>query len=388
MYSLQEYDYDLPVKCIAQEPVKQRDLSRLLFLNRESGRMSHHRFTDLYDFLSPNDVLVVNNTKVIPGRLLGKKETGGRAEVLLLDYASGSKRGKDPGIFICNCLVKTSKGPKAGDLLFFDKRLQGEIVKSCNGIFTIKFIFSGDFENLLYKIGKVPLPPYIKRSAAGRAFRDDRISYQTVYAQRKGAIAAPTAGLHFSKKLLEKIESKGVKIVAITLHVGYGTFSPVRAGDIREHTMHPEAYCITKECADAINQAKANSCRIVAVGTTCVRALEFASDSEGTVLHGKGECDLFIYPGYEYKTVDAMITNFHLPQSTLLMLVSAFAGRETVLRAYKKAISEGYRFYSYGDAMYIAYPDAMHIAYPLFFGMIMVMRISEMNTRQLAHKIL
>lgn len=353
MFSLQEYDYDLPVKRIAQEPAKQRDRSRLLFLNRNSGRISHHRFADLCDFLSPNDVLVVNNTKVIPGRLLGKKKTGGRAEVLLLDYASRHKTGNDPGTFICNCLVKTSKGLKSGELLSFDKKLQGEIIKSCNGIFTIKFTFNGDFENLLYQIGKTPLPPYIKRSAAGRTFRDDRVSYQTVYAQRKGAIAAPTAGLHFSKVLLKKIESKGVKIVAITLHVGYGTFSPVRVRDIREHKMHSEAYCITKECADAINKAKANDCRIVAVGTTCVRALEFTSDSKGTVSHGNGDCDLFIYPGYGFKIVDAMITNFHLPQSTLLMLVSAFAGRETVLRAYKEAIKEGYRFYSYGDAMYI-----------------------------------
>ena len=231
--------------------------------------------------------------------------------------------------------------------------MKAEVVDWQDGIYTVKFSYKGDFENHLYKIGNMPLPPYIKRDMNDNVC-NDRISYQTVFALQKGAVAAPTAGLHFSEKLLEKLAKKGVRIVAITLHVGYGTFLPVRVSDIRGHKIHSERYFISKETADVINRAKTKGSRIVAVGTTCVRTLEYASDNNGNVIYGSGNCDLFIYPGHRFKVIDAMITNFHLPKSTLLMLVSAFAGREKVLNAYQAAINKGYRFFSYGDAMIIA----------------------------------
>ncbi|MBW1826874.1 MAG: tRNA preQ1(34) S-adenosylmethionine ribosyltransferase-isomerase QueA, partial [Deltaproteobacteria bacterium] len=301
------------------------------------------------DLLTPSDVLVVNNTAVIPARLVGQKETGGRAEVLILGYPDGGKDRMDTGEFICRCMIKTSKRPKDGATLFFDQGLTAEIIDFKDGIYRVKFIYTGRFETLLDRIGRIPLPPYIKRTDS----KDDRTFYQTVYASQKGAVAAPTAGLHFSESLLEKLRKKGVKIVAITLHVSYGTFLPVRVSDIRDHRIHSEWYFIGKQTADVINREKAKGNRIVAVGTTCVRTLEYASNQSGVVAHGSGNCDLFIYPGYGFNVVDAMITNFHLPKSTLLMLVSAFAGRETVLKAYEAAIRERYRFFSYGDAMLI-----------------------------------
>jgi len=352
MFKLQDYDYKLPVELIAQGPVAQRDQSRLLVLDRKIDRLTHRKFYEIYDLLSSSDLMVVNNTKVIPGRLLGHKETGGKIEVLIIDYAGGSRTKQHAGRFVCECLVKSSKSPKIGAFIYFDEGLKAEVVHRQDAVFTLEFVFSGDFEKLLYQIGNVPLPPYVKRNHGDLAV-DDRISYQTVYASHKGAIAAPTAGLHFSKKLLEKIESKGIRIVAITLHVSYGTFLPVRVSDIRDHNIHSEWYHIPAETADVINRWKASGGRIVAVGTTCVRTLEYAADEKGNIAHGSGNCDLFIYPGYTLKAVDALLTNFHLPQSTLLMLVSAFAGREKVLRAYKAAIDKGYRFYSYGDAMLI-----------------------------------
>ncbi|MDM8525781.1 tRNA preQ1(34) S-adenosylmethionine ribosyltransferase-isomerase QueA [Desulfococcaceae bacterium HSG8] len=354
MFSLKDYSYDLPEELIAQEPADQRDRSRLLCLNRETGGLSHHAFGDLYDLLSPSDVLVINNTEVIPGRLIGKKETGGRAEVLILDYGEGRKKNKDKGKFVCNCLLKASKSPRPGTLLFFDQGLRGKVLDSRDGIHTVKFSYDGDFESVLYQIGKMPLPPYIRRNHDhDDATCDDRTAYQTVYASRKGAIAAPTAGLHFSEKLLERIKSGGIRVVPITLHVGYGTFLPVRVSDIREHRMHSERYFIPESSAAVINQAKADGNRVIAVGTTCVRTLEYAADSKGCVAEGRGNCDLFIYPGYRFKMADAMVTNFHLPESTLLMLVSAFAGFERILEAYQEAVRERYRFYSYGDAMFI-----------------------------------
>ncbi len=353
MFSLIDYNYNLPEKLIAQKPVEQRDRSRLLFLRRNAKNLSHHEFYDICDLLSPNDVLVINNTEVIPGRLFGKRDTGGKAEILILDYAFRSKKIKDGSAFVCDCLIKTSKHPKIGSLFFFDQGLKAMIIDCRNGIYTVEFSCNSNFETILYKIGKMPLPPYIKRNDNNTSC-DDRKSYQTVYASQKGAIAAPTAGLHFSKQLLEKLKKSSVGIVAITLHVGYGTFLPVRVSDIRDHKIHSEQYFISEKSADLINRTKANGGRIVAVGTTCVRTLEYASDSNGNVSSGKGNCDLFIYPGYKFKVVDAMITNFHLPESTLLMLVSAFAGRKNVLNAYKEAINKEYRFYSYGDAMLIA----------------------------------
>ena len=349
MYLLEDYNYNLPEALIAQNPVAQRDRSRLLFVDRKTRMLGHHRFFDVCDLLTPSDVLVVNNTAVIPARLVGQKETGGRAEVLVLGYPDGGKDRMDTGEFICRCMIKTSKRPKDGATLFFDQGLKAKIIDFKDGIYRVKFLYNGRFETLLDRIGRIPLPPYIKRSDS----KDDRTFYQTVYASQKGAVAAPTAGLHFSESLLEKLRKKGVKIVAITLHVSYGTFLPVRVSDIRDHRIHSEWYFIGKQTADAINREKAKGNRIVAVGTTCVRTLEYASNQSGVVAHGSGNCDLFIYPGYGFNVVDAMITNFHLPKSTLLMLVSAFAGRETVLKAYEAAIRERYRFFSYGDAMLI-----------------------------------
>jgi len=349
MFLLRNYNYNLPEELIAQNPVAQRDRSRLLLVDRKTKMLAHHRFYDICDLLSPSDVLVINNTSVIPARLVGQKETGGKAEVLILHYPDGGKDRMDTGEFICRCMIKTSKRPKDGATLFFDQGLKAKIVNFKDGIYRVKFLYNGRFEKLLDRIGRIPLPPYIKRTDS----KDDRTFYQTVYASQKGAVAAPTAGLHFSESLLEKLRKKGVKVVAITLHVSYGTFLPVRVSDIRDHRIHSEGYFVGKQTADVINREKANGNRIVTVGTTCVRTLEYASNQSGDIAHGSGNCDLFIYPGYVFKVVDAMITNFHLPKSTLLMLVSAFAGRETVLKAYEAAIRERYRFFSYGDAMLI-----------------------------------
>ena len=353
MYSLDDYNYDLPQERIAQKPALQRDQSKLLFLRQKTGRISHHAFSQLDDLLIPSDLLVINNTEVVPGRLFGRKETGGKVEVLILDYAGGFKSVLQKGQFVCECLVKASKGPKPGMSLYFSPELRAEIVDRQEEIYMLKFLFDGDFESLLYRIGHVPLPPYIRRDRLDRD-GNDRAFYQTVYASQKGAVAAPTAGLHFSNDLLEKLKTKGIGVVAITLHVGYGTFLPVRVADIRNHNIHSEAYHISEKTAAIINHAKAEGRRIVAVGTTCVRTLEYAADNDGAVAYGKGYCDLFIYPGYTFKIIDAMITNFHLPKSTLLMLTAAFAGREKILAAYEAAIEQGYRFYSYGDAMLIA----------------------------------
>ncbi len=352
MFSITDYNYDLPAELIAQKPVKKRDQSKLLFLNRKTGSLSHHKFYELFDLLLPTDVLVVNNTEVVPGRLLGKKDTGGKAEVLILDYSKAyNKKGNNT--FVYECLIKASKRPKEGTIIFFDQGLKAEVINSRNGLYSVKFTCKGDFEGLLYRIGKVPLPPYIRRDKDNIAC-DDKKSYQTVYASQKGAIAAPTAGLHFTKKFIEKLKLKNIKMVEITLHVGYGTFLPVRVSDIRDHRIHSEWCTIPEKSAEIINNAKADKSRIIAVGTTCVRSLEYLSDTNGEIISNSANCDLFIYPGYRFKVTDAMITNFHLPKSTLLMLVSAFAGRENILNAYREAIKERYRFFSYGDAMFIA----------------------------------
>ncbi len=349
MYSLNDYDYDLPEERIAQTPVAGRDQSKLLFMERTTGKIAHHKFSDIYDLLSPSDVLVINNTEVIPARLLGQKETGGKAEVFILDYPGDKKNRIDNGEYVCRCLIKSSKRPKDGTTLIFDQQLKANVVNFKAGVYVVKFSYKGNFEQIIDRIGHVPLPPYIKRNDD----KNDRTFYQTVYASQKGAVAAPTAGLHFSLRLMKKLKEKGVKIVALTLHVGYGTFLPVRVSDIRDHRIHSEWYSISKETADRINESKKKGHRIVAVGTTAVRTLEYAGKENGIVAQGEGSCDLFIYPGYKFKTVDAMLTNFHLPKSTLLMLVSAFSTRDNVLNAYKAAIEKQYRFFSYGDAMLI-----------------------------------
>jgi S-adenosylmethionine:tRNA ribosyltransferase-isomerase len=350
MFSLNDYDYNLPEERIAQTPVKGRDQSKLLFMDRTTGEIAHHKFLDIYEFLSPSDVLVINDTEVIPARLLGQKETGGKAEVLILDYPGDKKSRTDNGEYVCRCLIKSSKRPKDGTTLIFDQQLKATIVNFKVGVYVVKFSYKGNFEQIIDRIGHVPLPPYIKRNDD----KNDRTFYQTVYASQKGAVAAPTAGLHFSQSLMKKLEEKGVKIVALTLHVGYGTFLPVRVSDIRDHRIHSEWYSISKETADMINESKRKGHRIVAVGTTAVRTLEYAGKENGIVAQGEGSCNLFIYPGYKFKTVDVMLTNFHLPKSTLLMLVSAFSTRDNVLNAYKAAIEKQYRFFSYGDAMLIA----------------------------------
>jgi S-adenosylmethionine:tRNA ribosyltransferase-isomerase len=349
MFSLNDYDYHLPEQRIAQSPVKGRDQSKLLFMDRTTGEIAHHKFLDIYDLLSPSDVLVINDTEVIPARLLGQKETGGKAEVLILDYPGDKKSRIDNGEYVCRCLIKSSKRPKDGTTLIFDQKLKANVVNFKAGVYVVKFSYKGNFEQIIDRIGHVPLPPYIKRNDD----KNDRTFYQTVYASQKGAVAAPTAGLHFSLSLMKKLEEKGVKIVALTLHVGYGTFLPVRVSDIRDHRIHSEWYSISKETADMINESKQKGHRIVAVGTTAVRTLEYAGKENGIVAQGAGSCNLFIYPGYRFKTVDAMLTNFHLPKSTLLMLVSAFSTRDNVLNAYKAAIEKQYRFFSYGDAMLI-----------------------------------
>ncbi|WP_369688297.1 tRNA preQ1(34) S-adenosylmethionine ribosyltransferase-isomerase QueA [Desulfatitalea tepidiphila] len=343
MYELNDYGYVLPEGLIAQQPAERRDRSRLLRLDRMSGRVTHGTFGDIADLLAPGDVLVRNNTRVIPGRLLGRKPTGGRVEVLVLDFAQGVTRGE------FTCLVKASKRPRPGSRLIFDQGLEARVLDVQERTCTLAFEGVPDFEAVLERIGHVPLPPYIRRADTN----GDHDTYQTVYAAEKGAIAAPTAGLHFTPSLLERLADRGVVIADLTLHVGYGTFLPVEARDIRDHRMHSEWFTLPGETAEAVNQARAAGRRVVAVGTTCVRTLEYCAGPGGRLEPLSGACDLFIYPGYEFRAVDAMITNFHLPKSTLLMLVSAFAGRERILAAYAEAVRLGYRFFSYGDAMII-----------------------------------
>ena len=353
MFSINDYNYHLPEELIAHYPSDKRDQSKLLCMGRHTHEISHHHFCDIADMLNENDVLVVNNTEVIPGRLYGKKETGGHVEVLLLNYAQAKKKQTRADLLECDALIKASKKPKDGSIIYFSKDLTAKVLGFAEGVYHLQFISQKEFTQTLYDIGKVPLPPYIKRAVDITAF-DDQKAYQTVYASQKGAVAAPTAGLHFTSDLMDRLSLKGVKIVEITLHVGYGTFLPVRESDIRDHKIHSEWFSISKDTAEAVSEAKQNNNRVVAVGTTSVRTLEYASDPDGRLAVKAGNCDLYIYPGYDFKCVDAMITNFHLPKSTLLMLVSAFTGRENIMAAYNAAIKKAYRFYSYGDAMFIA----------------------------------
>ena len=353
MYKLTDYNYDLPAELIAQQPVEQRDRSKLLGLERRTGKLTHSVFASVADYFKAGDVLVLNNTAVIPGRLEGKKDTGGKVEVLITDFAGGLKSKEKNGHFVCRCLVKASKRSSRGTWFHFADGLKAKVLDVGKLDYRLKFYADGDFESMLHQIGQVPLPPYIKRNSGATTGYDDKTAYQTVYASRQGAIAAPTAGLHFTEILLNELQDRGVKIAKLTLHVGYGTFLPVRVSDIRQHQMQAEQFTISAEAAETINSARAQGKRVVAVGTTSVRTVEYASKSSGEVQNGSGSCDLYIYPGYRFKTVDALITNFHLPQSTLLMLVSAFAGRRNILNAYQEAIRKGYRFYSYGDAMFI-----------------------------------
>jgi S-adenosylmethionine:tRNA ribosyltransferase-isomerase len=319
-----------------------------MVIDRRTGLRTHGLFSDLAELLRAGDILVINNTAVVPARLIGTKETGGKVEVLLIDYPDRADFGA--GAIVRDCLVKAARRLKPGTKLNFGNRLEGTVLAELDGTQRIAFSAPDDVESLLERVGRVPLPPYIRNGIDGE---QDRVSYQTVYASVKGAVAAPTAGLHFTDALLDQLRRIGVDIVALTLHVGYGTFAPVRVDDIRQHRMHSEPVTIPESTANAVNAAREEGRRVIAVGTTSVRSLEFAAAGTGRIQPGQHHCDLFIYPGYRFRIVDAMITNFHLPGSTLLMLVSAFAGRERILSAYAGAIRRRYRFYSYGDAMLI-----------------------------------
>ena len=362
MYNLSDYCYNLPDSLIAQAPCEQRSLSRLMHLDRKNHGISHRRFFDIADLLRPGDLLVVNDTRVVPARLLGHKPTGGRVEVLIIDYAAGMKHLADTGSFQCDCLIRASRRPEPGTVLDLGQGIKATVIEHRDRISVVSFDGGHNFLSQLKKAGKMPLPPYIKRNQNSRTGEGtpahmnehrDRHDYQTVYANAEGAVAAPTAGLHFTKDLLATLDEKGVGVARITLHVGYGTFVPVRVKDIRDHQIHSEYFIIDDQTAEKINQARSDGRRVIAVGTTSVRTLEFCTDDGGRISAGQGRCDLFIYPGYRFKCVDAMITNFHLPESTLLMLISAFYDRERILDAYAVAVAEKYRFFSYGDAMFI-----------------------------------
>lgn len=336
-----DFYFDLPEELIAQDPLQVRSASRLLVLDKESGKTSHRGFSDILHYLAPGDCLVLNDTKVIPARLLGSKEdTGGAVEVLLL-----KRREKD----VWECLVKPGKKAKPGTRLKFgDGLLTAEVLETVEeGNRLIRFFYEGIFEEVLDRLGEMPLPPYITHKL------EDKNRYQTVYAKQEGSAAAPTAGLHFTKELLADIEKKGVELAYVTLHVGLGTFRPVKAEHILEHHMHSEYYQVSKESAEKINHAKRTGRRVICVGTTSCRTVESAAREDGIVRPGCGDTEIFIYPGYRFKVLDALITNFHLPESTLIMLVSALAGRENVLHAYEEAVSEKYRFFSFGDAMLV-----------------------------------
>lgn len=353
-FTLKSYDYSLPQENIAQQPADARENSRLLIMHRETGTLEHNTFHQIIDVLQPSDLLVVNNTKVFPARLYGHKESGGKVEVFLLSYPVEEKSVTQKTRATVTVLIKSSKRPRPGTHLTLGPELNALVLDHLDGgKVTIELSYScdKDLPTILEHYGHVPLPPYISRKKG--TTEEDRKRYQTVYAETPGAVAAPTAGLHFSKKLLQCIKQKGVQTTTITLHVGHGTFAPVRCEDIRNHTLHQEYVSVTQESADTINRVRRNGGKIWAVGTTTVRTLEFMSDQTGTVQAGEDWCGLYILPGYQFKVVDNLITNFHLPESSLLFLVSALCGRETLMQSYKKAIAMGYRFYSYGDAMAI-----------------------------------
>lgn len=336
-----DFYYDLPPELIAQTPLTDRTASRLLVVNKKTGKLAHKHFYDIVDYLNSGDCLVMNNTRVIPARLYGSKEkSGGKIEFLLL---------KRIGIDTWEVILKPGKKAKPGSRFEFGGGLLHAEVLSVaeDGKRIVKFEYDGIWEELLDKLGEMPLPPYIKEKLT------DKERYQTVYSKIEGSAAAPTAGLHFTKELLEKIKAKGVKLAYLTLHVGLGTFRPVSAERIEDHIMHTEYYEISAETAEIINSCRKNGGRIIAVGTTSVRTLETVAEDTGKIKAASGETNIFIYPGYKFKIVDCIITNFHLPESTLMMLVSAFAGKENIFNAYETAVNEKYRFFSFGDAMYL-----------------------------------
>ena len=336
-----DYFYELPPELIAQDPLEDRSSSRLMVLDQKTGAVSHHVFREIPSFLRPGDCLVLNNTRVIPARLMGvREETGGAVEVLLLKRRTGD---------VWECLVKPGKKARPGTRLAFGDGLLHAQVEDVveDGNRLIRFFYDGIWEEVLDRLGEMPLPPYISHKL------QDKNRYQTVYARFDGSAAAPTAGLHFTPELLDQIQDMGVELAYVTLHVGLGTFRPVKVENVKEHHMHSEYYQVSTEAAEKINRTKKNGGRVICVGTTSCRTVESAADENGQVEAGCGDTDIFIYPGYRFKVLDALITNFHLPESTLVMLVSALAGREHVLAAYEEAVKERYRFFSFGDAMLI-----------------------------------
>ena len=339
--NVKDFYFDLPQELIAQDPLEDRASSRLLVLDRETGEVTHRKFRDILGYLNPGDCLVINDTKVIPARLIGSREgTNAKIEVLLL-----KRREND----IWETLVKPGKKAKPGTVINFgDGLLKGTVIDVVEeGNRLIQFSYEGIFEEILDRLGQMPLPPYITHQL------QDKNRYQTVYAKHEGSAAAPTAGLHFTKELLQEIEDQGMKIAHVTLHVGLGTFRPVKVENVLDHHMHSEFYMVEESEAEKINQTKKDGGRVICVGTTSCRTIESASDENGILKAGSGWTDIFIYPGYQFKILDCLITNFHLPESTLVMLVSALAGREHVLAAYEEAVKERYRFFSFGDAMFI-----------------------------------
>ena len=345
--NVSDYDYFLPEEQISQDPLADRSSSKLLVLDKNTGETSHHVFKEIIDYLNPGDCLCINNTKVIPARLIGRKKTGGVVEVLLLKRLEDEKSKWE-------VLTRPGKKARVGDEIIFGGEGPEDFGLLCrvtevkeDGNRIVEFEYDGIFEEILDKLGQMPLPPYITHRL------EDKNRYQTVYAKIEGSAAAPTAGLHFTNELLEQIKEKGVKVVSVTLHVGLGTFRPVQVENILDHKMHSEYYEVSEETAKILNETKANGGRIISVGTTSTRTLESVTDENGIVHAGSGETQIFIYPGYKFKAIDGLITNFHLPKSTLIMLVSALAGRKNVLNAYKEAVEKKYRFFSFGDAMFI-----------------------------------
>lgn len=335
-----DFNYELPEELIAQTPIEKRDSSRLMVLNKEKKTIEHKIFSNIIDYLNDGDCLVINNTKVIPARLYGKKETGANIEFLLLNRIEGD---------IWEVMVRPGRKLQVGTkVIFGDGLLEAEILEMLEGgNRKVQFKYKGIFNEILDQIGMMPLPPYIKEKL------EKKERYQTVYARYEGSAAAPTAGLHFTEELLKKIEEKGVDIAKVTLHVGIGTFRPVKVENIEDHKMHSEHFYIKQEDAEKINKAKKAGKRVISVGTTSCRVLETVADENGMVKETEGDTSIFIYPGYKFKCIDALITNFHLPESTLIMLVSTFAGKEYIMNAYNKAVEEKYRFFSFGDAMFI-----------------------------------
>ncbi|MGD9076812.1 MAG: tRNA preQ1(34) S-adenosylmethionine ribosyltransferase-isomerase QueA [Desulfobacteraceae bacterium] len=350
MFNLEDYNYDLPQELIAQVPATSRDRSRLLLVERSKKSFSDHHFFDLPRVLEPGDLLVVNNTKVVPSRLFGHKESGGQIEILVLEHPNSDA----PRSNTRWCLLRSSKRPKKGSHLFFENNISARVRDiGDDGLVHITFHGVSSIDSLLQEKGHMPLPPYITREKADYRASTDRERYQTVFALKPGAVAAPTAGLHFSEALIGRLNQAGYALVYVTLHVGHGTFRPVKTADIRDHRLGEEAYIIDPDAASAINRAKREGRRVIAVGTTVVRALETVARQNGEVAPGRGNTNLVITPGYAFKVVDGIITNFHLPKSSLLFLVSAFGGLDLIKNAYAWAIEKKYRFYSYGDAMLI-----------------------------------